>query len=147
MIHAAWFVPAFPLAGFVLLVLFGTRLGEPRSGWLATVAVLGSFVATCITFAGLRQLPGEQRSVVDTLFTWIHVGRLDVKVSLLLDPLSITMALFVTGVSTLIHLYSIGYMQGDSRYPRFFVYLNLFVFSMLMLVMADNFVLTFLGWE
>jgi NADH-quinone oxidoreductase subunit L len=147
MIHAAWFIPAFPLAGFVLLVLFGKRLGEPVAGWLGTLAVAGSFVATCLTYAGLHQLPGEERSVTDALFTWIHVGRLTVRVSLLLDPLSITMALFVTGVSTLIHLYSIGYMHGDARYPRFFVYLNLFVFSMLMLVLGDNFLITFLGWE
>src|ERR1041384_8265291 len=113
MIHAAWFVPAFPLAGFLLLVLFGKRLGEPASGWLATLAVAGSFVATCLTYAGLHQLTADQRTVVDPLFSWIQVGRLDVKVSVLLDPLSITMALFVTGVSTLIDLYSIGYMHVD----------------------------------
>ncbi len=147
MIEAAWLIPAFPLAGFVVLVLAGRRLGDPRAGWLATVAVAGSFVATCVTFAGLLDLHGEERSVTDSLFTWMQVGRLEIKASLLIDPLSITMALFVTGVSTLIHLYSIGYMHGDERYPRFFVYLNLFVFSMLMLVLADNFVLTFLGWE
>jgi NADH-quinone oxidoreductase subunit L len=146
-IHAAWFIPACPLAGFLLLVLLGKRGGDPWAGWLATAAVTGSFVATCITFAGLHQLAGEERIVTDTLFNWIHVGNLEVNVSLLIDPLSITMALFVTGISALIHLYSVGYMHGDERYPRFFVYLNLFVFSMLMLVLADNFVLTFLGWE
>ncbi|MBA3652946.1 MAG: NADH-quinone oxidoreductase subunit L [Actinobacteria bacterium] len=147
MIEAAWIIPAFPLAGFVLLTLFGRRLGEPGAGWLGTLAVAGSFAATCVTFVGLLRFQGDERSVTDSLFTWIHVGRLEIKASLLLDPLSITMALFVTGVSTLIHLYSVGYMHGDERYPRFFVYLNLFVFSMLMLVLADNFVLTFLGWE
>jgi NADH-quinone oxidoreductase subunit L len=146
-IHAAWLIPAFPLAGFLLAVVAGKRIGEPGAGWLATTAVAGSFVATCVTFAGLHQLQGEERHVVDTLFTWIKVGHLDVHAGLLIDPLSITMALFVTGVSTLIHLYSIGYMHGDERYPRFFLYLNLFVFSMLMLVLADNFLLTFLGWE
>src|SRR5207248_315171 len=91
--------------------------------------------------------PPEHRVFVQTLFDWIPVAGLRVPVGFRVDQLSITMALFVTGVSTLIHLYSIGYMHGDDRYPTFFVYLNLFVFSMLMLVMADNFVLTFLGWE
>jgi NADH-quinone oxidoreductase subunit L len=147
MIHAAWFIPAFPLAGFLLLVLTGKRAGDPGAGWLATLACGGAFASACVTFAGLLKLPGEERSVTDTLFTWIHVGGLKINVSLLLDPLSITMALFVTGVGTLIHLYSIGYMHGDERYPRFFVYLNLFVFSMLMLVLGDNFIITFLGWE
>ena len=75
------------------------------------------------------------------------VGGFDVDVAFLVDPLSITMALFVTGVGALIHLYSIGYMHGDERFPKFFVYLNLFAFSMLMLVLADNFLLSFLGWE
>jgi NADH-quinone oxidoreductase subunit L len=146
-IHAAWLIPAFPLAGFLLLVLLGKRAGDPYAGWIGTAAVAGSFAATCITYAGLHQLPSEARGVTDSLFTWISVGKLDIKASLLIDPLSITMALFVTGISALIHLYSVGYMHGDERYPRFFVYLNLFVFSMLMLVLADNFVVTFLGWE
>ena len=77
----------------------------------------------------------------------MHVGGFDVNVGFLVDPLSMTMALFVTGVSSLIHLYSIGYMKGDKRFHQFFVYLNLFVFSMLMLVLADNLLLLFLGWE
>jgi NADH-quinone oxidoreductase subunit L len=81
------------------------------------------------------------------LFSWFHVGGFDVKVGFLADPLSITMALFVTGVGTLIHLYSVGYMHGDDGFPRFFVYLNLFVFSMLMLVLGSNMLVTFLGWE
>jgi NADH-quinone oxidoreductase subunit L len=84
---------------------------------------------------------------VQTLFSWIPVGSLQVDVGFLVDPLSITMALFVTGVSTLIHLYSIGYMHGDPDYPKFFVYLNLFVFSMLMLVLGSNLLVTFIGWE
>src|SRR5439155_1963966 len=86
-------------------------------------------------------------TVTHTRFTWVPVGSFHVTAGLLIDPLSLTMALFVTGVSSLIHLYSVGYMHGDERYPTFFVYLNLFVFSMLVLVLADSFLLTFLGWE
>ena len=82
-----------------------------------------------------------------SLFTWIPAGRFNVDVGFLVDPLSSAMILFVTGVGALIHCYSIGYMHGDSRYPRFFLYLNLFVFAMLMLVLGDNLLITFLGWE
>src|SRR5581483_5157243 len=113
--------------------------------WIATLAVAGSFVATCVTFIGLIGRAGDDRAYTQTLFTWIP--SLGVKAALLVDPLSITMALFVTGIGTLIHLYSIGYMRGDERYPRFFVYLNLFALSMLVLVLANNYALMFVGWE
>ena len=89
----------------------------------------------------------HDRSHVYDLFDWIHVGGFDVKVGFLADPLSITMALFITGIGTLIHLYSIGYMHGDPKFSKFFVYMNLFVFSMLMLVLGSNMLITFLGWE
>ena len=85
--------------------------------------------------------------VVDNYFTWFSSGGLSVPVGTLVDPLSMTMCMFVTGVSALIHLYSIGYMKGDRDYSKFFVYLNLFVFSMLLLVLANNLLLTFVGWE
>jgi len=142
-----WLVPALPLAGFALLLLTGRRLGDPRAGWLATTLVAGSFAAAAIVCAGLYLRGPEHRVFIQTLFDWVPVGGLKVPVAFRVDQLSITMALFVTGVSTLIHLYSIGYMHGDDRYPTFFVYLNLFVFSMLVLVLADNFLFTFLGWE
>ena len=90
---------------------------------------------------------GEERHHIQKLFTWISVGNLHVDAALLIDPLSITMALFVTGVGTLIHLYAIGYMHGDEKYPKFFVYLNLFAFSMLMLVLGSSMLVAFLGWE
>ena len=89
----------------------------------------------------------HDREHVVNLFDWIPVGGLEVDVGFLVDPLSITMALFVTGIGTLIHLYSIGYMHGDPEFSKFFVYLNLFVFSMLMLVLGNNLLVTFLGWE
>jgi NADH-quinone oxidoreductase subunit L len=146
-LDALWLVPALPLAGFLLLLLFGRRLGEPLAGWLATLLVTGSFVATVVAFLELLDREEEARQATQTLFTWVPSGALEVKVGLLADPLSLTMALFVTGVSALIHLYSVGYMRGDPGYSRFFLYLNLFVFSMTTLVLADNFLLMFLGWE
>jgi len=147
MVEAVWLIPALPLAGFVVLLLLGRRLGDPAAGWLATLMIGGAFVATLVVFAGLHSRGGEERLFVQDLFTWIPAGGLQVKAGFLVDPLSVTMALFVTGIGTLIHLYSIGYMHGDSGYPRFFVYMNLFVFSMLMLVLSSSFLGTFLGWE
>ncbi|MGK2957575.1 MAG: NADH-quinone oxidoreductase subunit L [Acidimicrobiales bacterium] len=147
MLSAVWLIPALPLLGVLTLVVFGRRLADPLAGWLATGAVAGSFAAAVATFIGLIGRTEHERQFVFHLFSWIPSGELSVDAGFLVDPLSITMALFVTGVATLIHLYSIGYMHGDARYPRFFVYLNLFAFSMLMLVLGDNLVLTFLGWE
>ena len=147
MLHAAYLMPLLPLAGFVVLAVIGRRLGDPWAGWLGTATVAGSFVVACIVYAGLLAKAAPDRSFIQSLFTWIPVGGLQVKAALLVDPLSMTMALFVTGVSSLIHLYSIGYMKGDRDYPKFFVYLNLFVASMLILVLANNLLFTFVGWE
>ena len=147
MIHAVWLIPALPLAGFLILLATGRRLGDPKAGYLATAMMVGSFLVAVGVFFDLMGLRGEERRFEQDLFTWMNVGGLDVHVGFLVDPLSVTMALFVTGVGALIHLYSVGYMHGDERYPTFFVYLNLFAFSMLMLVLADSFLLTFLGWE
>ncbi len=146
-IHLLYLVPSLPLLGFLILVLAGRRVGEPGAGWLATVAVAGSFVVTVLVWLALLGHPASDRSLVDHLFTWLPVGRLQVQISLLADPLSMTMALFVTGVSTLIHMYSIGYMHRDRDFSKFFVYLNLFVASMLILVLGDSLPLTFVGWE
>jgi len=147
MLEAAWLIPTFPLVGFVLLVAFGRRLGDPVAGWLATLASAGSFVSTLVVFAGLVGEQSESRFFIQHLFSWVAAGSFSVDAGLLVDPLAVTMCLFITGVGTLIHLYSIGYMHGDRNYSKFFVYLNLFVFSMLMLVLGDNMLLTFLGWE
>jgi NADH-quinone oxidoreductase subunit L len=135
------------LAGFGLLVLFGRRLGDPLAGWLATTMAAGSFLFSLIVFAGLLGRSADNRVFTQTVWDWIPVGGFKVSVSFLVDPLSMVMCLFVTGVSSLIHLYSIGYMRGDRQYYKFFVYLNLFLFSMLMLVLGGNFLITFLGWE
>ena len=147
MLDAAWLVPAFPLAGFAVLVAAGRRLGEPRAGWLATVAMAGSFVSSVAVFVSLMARDPVERRFVATLFEWVPAGDFSVDAGLLVDPLSVTMALFVTGVGALIHLYAIGYMHGDPDFSKFFVYLNLFAFSMLVLVLGDSLALTFLGWE
>ena len=142
-----WLVLLAPLLGVVVLAAGGRRLGEPRAGWLGTAAVGASFVASLLVLAGLLSLDSHHRSVEVSLFSWVPAGNLAVDAAFLVDPLSVTMILFVTGVSALIHLYSIGYMHGDENYSRFFLYLNLFVFSMLMLVLGNNMLVTFLGWE
>jgi NADH-quinone oxidoreductase subunit L len=147
MIHAVWLIPALPLAGFLIILATGRRLGDPKAGYLATAMMAGSFLVAVGVWFDLMGMPGEERRFEQDLFTWIGAGGLDVHVGFLVDPLSVTMALFVTGVGALIHLYSVGYMHGDERYPTFFVYLNLFAFAMLMLVLSDSFLLTFLGWE
>ena len=147
MLDVVWLIPALPLVGFLLLMVVGPRLGEPTAGWLATAMSGGSFVATVVVFAGLLAEDEESRSFTQVLFDWIPVGTLQVEAGFLVDPLSMTMALFVTGVGTLIHLYSIGYMHGDPKFAKFFLYLNLFLFSMVMLVLGNNLLITFLGWE
>jgi NADH-quinone oxidoreductase subunit L len=142
-----WLVPALPLAGFLILMVFGRRLGDPVAGWVATGVVGGSFAVVVSLFFDLLGRPAEERVLTQTLFTWIPAGDFSVDIGFLVDPLSITMCLFVTGIGALIHLYSIGYMKGDPNYSKFFVYLNLFIVSMLLLVLGDNLLLTFLGWE
>jgi NADH-quinone oxidoreductase subunit L len=142
-----WLIPALPLAGFFLLLLFGRRLGDPKAGYLATLMVAASFVASAIVFVDMLSQPEEERQTVVTLFSWLPVGELQVDMAFLADPLSITMCLFVTGVGSLIHLYAVGYMHGDPKFSKFFLYLNLFAFSMLVLVLGENLLVTFLGWE
>jgi len=148
-VELVWLIPALPLIGFVVLLLAGKLLGEPRAGWIATTAAGASFLVTLMVFVGLlgRDSHSGERSYELILFDWLPSGSLQVEAGFLVDPLSVTMALFVTGVGALIHLYSVGYMHGDPKYSKFFLYLNLFLFSMLMLVFGNNLVVTFLGWE
>jgi NADH-quinone oxidoreductase subunit L len=147
MLDLVWLIPALPLTGFLLILLFGRILGEPRAGILATLMTASSFLVTVGVYFDLLSRTAEERHQVVTLFSWLPVGTLHIDMALLADPLSITMALFVTGIGSLIHLYSIGYMHGDPKFSKFFLYLNLFVFSMLMLVLGENLLVTFLGWE
>lgn len=142
-----WLLPAFPLFGALVIMVLGRRLGEPKSGWLAAAMPFASFIVAVSVFFDLLSRDEEDRHQVVRLFSWIPVGELQIDVALLADPLSITMALFITGIGSLIHLYAIGYMHGDPKFSKFFLYLNLFVFSMLMLVLGENLLVTFLGWE
>jgi NADH-quinone oxidoreductase subunit L len=146
-VNAVYVVVALPLLGALVLLPGGRRLGNPLAGWWATAMAAGSFAATIVMWLALLGRSGAQRTIDKDIWSWIPVGGLHVDFALRIDPLSVTMALFVTGVSTLIHLYSIGYMHADDEYPRFFFLLNLFLFSMLVLVLADNYLFSFLGWE
>ena len=147
MVNLVWLDPC-PAPGRVLLLwFFGKRIGEPLAGGSAPSSSALSFVAHPRGVRSGSATEPEHTFEVDVLHL-DPVGRLPGRRSgSSLDPLSMAMILFVTGVGALIHLYSIGYMHGDSRFPRFFTYLNLFVFSMLILVLGDNMLLTFLGWE
>lgn len=141
-----WLVIALPLAGAALLLL-GGRLTDRWGHLLGTATSAGSFVVSLLMFFSLMDRGEEERQLSQHLYDWIQVGGLDVGMDLLYDPLSALFLLLITGVGTLIHVYSIGYMSHDPRRRRFFGYLNLFVAAMLMLVMAENYVGLFLGWE
>lgn len=140
-------VMGLPLVGAVLNMAFGKRLKRPLAGVLASLAVAGSFVLALVSWLSLLSKPSSHRVFDFILFNWISVGALHLNVGAYVDPLSVTMILFVTGIASLIHFYSIGYMSHDERFSTFFIYLNLFVFAMLVLVLSDNFIFTFLGWE
>ncbi len=147
MLDVIWLIPAFPLAGFLLLLLFGRKLGEPKAGFLAATMVLASFVVAVGAYFDLLSMDASDRHHVETLFSWVPVSSLQINMAFLADPLSITMCLFVTGIGFLIHLFAIGYMHGDPKFSNFFLYLNLFVLSMTLLVLGENLLVTFLGWE
>jgi NADH-quinone oxidoreductase subunit L len=147
LLDLVWVVPALPLLGAVVLLLFGKRIGEPVAGWIGTAMVGLAFIASLVMFFAMLDLPHEVRVNIVSLYTWMPAGRLHVDMGFYADTLSVTWILLITGVGSLIHLYSIGYMHGDERFSRFFAYLNLFVFSMLMLVLGSSFLVTFLGWE
>jgi len=142
-----WLVPALPLFGALFLLLFGKRIGEPIAGWIGSLMLGLAFVTSVVMFFALRDLGAGHRQHVVDLFTWLPSGGLKVEFGFLADPLSIAFILFITGVATLIHIYSIGYMHGDPRFSRFFAYMNLFVAAMLILVLGSSFLMTFLGWE
>ncbi|HEX2030594.1 MAG TPA: NADH-quinone oxidoreductase subunit L [Actinomycetota bacterium] len=141
----AWLIPALPLAGAVLLLLAGKPLRRIAGG-LASALVGLSFAVALVHFIALVGHAGRPQVNVH-LFDWISVGSFQAPVELRVDPLSMVMALTVTGVGFLIHVYSMDYMHGDPRYSRYFAYMNLFVFFMLTLVLANNFVLLYVGWE
>ena len=138
-----WVIIALPALGAVFLHFFGRRIGEPVAGWIASAMIGSSFVIGLI--AAVPFIQGGAHPETVYLFDWIP--GLGATAELLWDPLSALMVLVVSGVGTLIHIYSIGYMHGDERFARFFTYMNLFAMSMLTLVLANNFAVLFLGWE
>jgi NADH-quinone oxidoreductase subunit L len=141
-----WLIPFFPLLGFVINGLLGKKIkNEKVIGSIATLAIASSFVVACTYFFQLLGDPVKVHQQV--IGTWMSVGQLHVNWGFLLDPLSALMIMVVTGVGSLIHLYSIGYMHGEEGYYRYFAYLNLFAFSMLMLVLGNNALVMFIGWE
>jgi len=141
-----WLVPTLPLAGAVVNLFWGRRLGR-YAGWLASATVIAAFAVSLVLMSQLLAKPADDRLFLEHLFSWIDVGRFHVGMDLRLDDLSLTMVLVVTGVGALIHVYAIGYMADDPRYGRFFAYMNLFVFFMLMLVLGANYLVLYLGWE
>jgi NADH-quinone oxidoreductase subunit L len=141
-----WLILACPLAG-CLVISLGYRIWPGRvAGVIGTLAIAAAFLASIGALLALEDLGEEERQVVAVGWNYANTAGVDAQVSLLLDPLSILMALVVSGVSTLIHLYSVSYMKSDRGYTRFFAYLNFFVFSMLLLVLAGNFLMLIIGW-
>jgi NADH-quinone oxidoreductase subunit L len=144
MIERIWLVPLFPLIGF-LAIAFNFRLFKGLlSGIIASSTVFLSFIGSMILF--LQLSAGQEAMTVD-LFNWIHFNNLSIPFSFLVDKLSVLMLLIITGVGFLIHVYSIGYMKEDAGFNRFFAYMNLFIFFMLLLVLGSNYLVMFIGWE
>ncbi|MBB4856349.1 NADH-quinone oxidoreductase subunit L [Mycobacteroides chelonae] len=141
-----WLMPALPLAGAAVLLLVGRR-GDAWGHLLGCATSLASFLVAVLSFLAMLGRSGTERAVHETLFSWVPVGSLHVDFGLTLDQLSVCFALLITGVGSLIHIYSIGYMAHDSGRRRFFGYVNLFLAAMLLLVLADNFLGLYVGWE
>ena len=142
----AWLIPVVPALSAALLLVVGKRLGT-AAAWIAIGAVGVSAVLSTLVLLALAGQPAGERVVVQQVATWLQAGDLQVDWAVLLDPLSTTMIMLVTWVGLLIHVYSLGYMHGDPRFGRFFAYLNLFVASMLVLVLGSSFLVVFVGWE
>ena len=148
MINLIYLTTLLPLLGFLINGLFGRKIkNEKIIGIISSAAVGISFLIVLGAFIQTLGLPVEERSNTVNLFSWLSVGGLQIKFAYLVDQLSLTMSLIVTGVGFLIHVYSIGYMHCDKSFWRFFAYLNLFIFAMMNLILGDNFVVLFLGWE
>jgi NADH-quinone oxidoreductase subunit L len=142
-------IPLLPLVGFLINASFGRRISKPASGTIACAVMLMSFAVSVAAVVRLMQLSFDGRVIDQMVFTWISSGPLSVDVTLRLDPLSSVMILVVTGIGSLIHVYSTAYMhdETDAEYARYFSYLNLFAAFMLVLVLASNFLVMFVGWE
>ena len=145
--HLLWLVPAFPLAGFLILALFGMKMPSRAIAWTGTLSI--GLAALLTLWMGLHFLtqPPDGHHYRQVLWTWFDVNGFAPTIALYLDPLSLVYIFVITFVGFLIHLYSTAFMRGDEGYARFFAFMNLFVFSMLVLVLADNLLLLYLGWE
>lgn len=139
-----WLIPLLPLAGFIINGLGRNTLSKGVIGFIGSSLILASFVLSILTFF---QIKSSGVPINVTVFEWFHVGTLNVSFAFLVDQLSSIMLLIITGVGFLIHLYSTGYMHDDAGFGKFFAYLNLFVFFMLLLVMGSNYLIMFIGWE
>ncbi len=143
-----WLIPLLPLAGFALNGLFGRRFPKAVINAIAVGSVLLSFLWVAKSLSALGAFSGGlEETHIEHYFTWIQSGALNISVDFAVDRLSAVMLLIVTGIGTLIHIYAVGYMAHEEGYYRFFAYLNLFMFFMLTLVLAQNFLLLFVGWE
>ncbi|MBI4789081.1 MAG: NADH-quinone oxidoreductase subunit L [Chloroflexi bacterium] len=147
MINYLWLVPALPLAGAVINAILSRKMPRALVSAIAVGSVGLSFVVALLQFFAMQAADEHDRIVNVLLYSWIPVGNFKIDIAFLLDPLSALMLLVVTGVGFLIHIYSMGYMAEDENYGRFFTYLNLFVFSMLMLVLGNNYLVMYVGWE
>ncbi len=153
MLDYVWLILLFPLAGVLINALLGRWLNRQLVAAIASLAVGASFVVALLVFFAMLGLPAETdaggngRERIMPIFSWIVAGSFQVEAALLLDQLSILMTLVVTGVSTLLHIYSAAYMKGEEYYNRYFTWLNLFVLMMLILVLGDNFLVMYVGWE
>jgi NADH-quinone oxidoreductase subunit L len=143
---AAWLVLALPLAGTLIISLLWKVLPGRSAGWIGTLAIAGSFVFAILALIDLQSHPADERHLTSSLFKYVESVGVNADMGILVDPLSVMIILVVTGVSSLIHLYSVAYMDSDAGYRRYFAYLNFFVFSMLVLVLAGNFVILIIGW-
>ncbi len=153
MFDYVWLILLFPLAGVLINAFVGRWLGRRLVAAVASLAVGASFIVALVVFATMLGMPAEAgadgngRAQAYRLFTWIVAGDFKVEAAILVDQLSILMVLVVTGVSTLLHIYSAAYMKGEEYYNRYFTWLNLFVLMMLILVLGNNFLMMFVGWE
>jgi len=142
-----WLIPLFPALGFIINACFGRRTSKTVVAWVACLALFFSFLTAVAIFYQFLELPAAARVFERDIYTWISSGEFKVPIGFRIDALSVIMCLVVTGVGFLIHVYSVGYMHDDPGFKRFFMYLNLFVFMMLLLVTGNNLLMMFVGWE
>src|ERR1700691_3449006 len=141
-----WLGLAFPLLGTLIIGAGFKKLPRRTAGWIGTGAILAAPLAALATLISLQSHAAHARQIVSSLWNYASTVGIAAQMSILVDPLSVFMILIVTGVSTTIHLYSVSYMDADKGFARYFAYLNFFVFSMLLLVLAGNFLLLIVGW-